>query len=279
MPVNGELGDAVTLRESQTQVNIGPFQPLDAILFGDDFNQSNEGWRLIDDPSNGFAGRGTMESVSAGTQGGPTGDYVYQLNATGGSGVRNEALKRVTMPWANGGKSEFPSTVRFECIFTWDSDPVSGSIEDIRDVRVDFDAQTRDSRLGPAVRYQFYDSSDNEVEQWQANTGTRPSPTFTDIPGGDKVFTFNEPWPEGEGFPHRKSWHYLKFDWDPQNEAYLAGGLQVNDMVLDMGSLSMGAESPRDELYGLLNPIISVTSNNAVQTTFYMDSCMLSAEV
>lgn len=275
MPVNGELGDAVTQREAIVNADKGPFSPLDQIYFVDNFREGMEGWKRLPTEQAGQVGLSALENRKIGAHGAVSGDNALcaMTRARSNSADRTIAIKRPTAPWNDDA---FPETLRFETVFAFHCNPDDGQRSDVRELQFEFDCQNGTTRFRPKVRYEQYDSGGTQQNRWQTDDGDG---TYSTV--GSQNLMWNEP-AEGQDAQSgdwRVSWHYLRFDIDFANAAYKE--LQCNDQVFDLSGQTLLDDTFEDRFRGLANPMMHIRTDSGHERSslLYADSVCMSAEV
>ncbi|MCU4753154.1 hypothetical protein OB919_14405 [Halobacteria archaeon AArc-curdl1] len=281
-----------------------PFHPMDRIILVDEFDESRCGWYghhiTGDEFENdwGVICRSTMPTHWWGSYGSQSGHHSLKLATVPEKSALTRAIKRITMPYHDG---QWYTGLRFEMVFAYHEQPRGTTVDtnvrpekqeltgehNVRGFSVEFDIHDIENRWWPAVRY-FNFSNGNEAEQkWQYHMGgvDPMMDDFADIPDGDQKLCWNSP---NDSVPWKPNWHYLRFDIDVEDKSY--NELQCNNNVIDMRDLSHTGAPPSNppdddrviyggDIFGLLNPILSIQTNTDTRSFLFVDSLVLSAEV
>jgi hypothetical protein len=278
--------------------DLSRFDPLERILFYDDFNSGLNGWTgLIGNYEENLDSilpdyrdlRPPMLSNATvwdtGTGGSLSGTYSMKLATRSRAGSMGIGIKRATFRHAG--------PIRLEAYFTFkpEASELLLSETDIRAVGVLFDLQESDRKAGerwrvmPHIRY--LNALDGEaVGRWQfkekrsplreiGNTGKTQShfhlsaDNWEDIPGAEQRLCYNE-------IATKQNWHYLLLDFDLATMTYLR--FQCNDRVLDVSNVRPMRIPAMANLWCMLNTLFWVETDRNKRAFLYVDSVMLSAD-
>lgn len=290
-----ELREAVLHAHPQ----LSRFDPLDRILFYDDFNQGMQGWSTLignyEDSLDAMLPEykdmrppmlSNLSMWDSGTVGSLTGNYALKLATRPRAGSLCLGVKRMTFRHAG--------PIRLETYFCFK--PEAGELRlaetDVRAVGVMFDLQVSDQtvenpmRIMPHIRY--LNALDGKaVEHWQykkdrvsmhdiGGSGKTRShfhlapEGWLDLPGGDQRLCYNE-------IATKHNWYYLRLDFDLATMSYLR--LQCNDRVFDVSEIEPMQLPAMPNLWCMLNSSYWVESDSDRRAFLYLDSVLLSAEL
>ena len=262
------------------------YDPLDRIVFYDDFDQGLLGWTelrgnyvgadatLLDLPAWNRDYRPPMLSnmtmPDIGTHGAMQGSYALKIASRPRAGHFADALKRIT--WVHRG------VYQIECYFAYKPEPSSMSLgEDVLgSFGVNLDLHDNDHRYRLAIRY--LNAQDGKLcQRWQflahgpiipREGGWGPG-AYRDIPGGGQKLCYNET-------VTKTNWHYLRWVVDLEKREYVE--LQCNDHQFNMRGMGPEVSPPFENLWCLLNLGFSVQADTGVRCFFMVDSVLLSTE-
>jgi hypothetical protein len=274
------------------------FDPLDRILFYDDFDQGHQGWTsLIGNYEDSLDSmlpqyttmRGPMLSNlsmwDTGTDGSYMGNYALKLATLPKEGSLGVAIKRITFRHAG--------PLRLEAYFTFkpEATELKLSETDVRAVGFVFDLQDVDTvregamRVMPHIRY-LNAMNGEAVGKWQykaertsfqdiGGSGKTRShfhlstEGWRDIPGAQQLLCYNE-------IATKHNWYYLRLDFDLATWSYL--GLQCNDRVFDVSGIEPMRMPAMANLWCMLNALFFVETDRDKRAFLYLDSVLLSGE-
>ena len=252
------------------------FDPLDRIVFYDDFDHGLSGWTELmgnyTDPDDTFfqlpwARRqyrppmlSNLTMPDMGTHGAMQGTYALKLATLPKAGHAAISAKRIT--WVTN------SIYQLECFFTYKPEPSSWGLGDglFRSFAVGFDVHDDDVRFRFCVRY--LNALNGELQQkWQylarggiaPAQGGDPPDAFEDVPGGEQKLCYNET-------VTKINWHYLRLVVDLKEHAYVE--LQCNNRIFDMRGMSHEPEPMYPNLWCLINPTLWAEADSDVRCFF-----------
>jgi hypothetical protein len=269
------------------------FDPLERILFYDDFDHGLQGWsELIGNYE------GSLDSMlpeyqdlrppmlsnltmwDTGTAGSMEGAYALKLATRPRAGAIAVSLKRQT--W------RIPGTVQLEAYFCFkpEASELALSELDVRAVGVLFDVQDGETRWMPHLRY-LNAFEGRQVAQWQFKSQREPllqigdsgktrshfhlRPTgWSDVPGGRQLLCYNE-------IATKMNWHYLRIGLDLSERAFT--GFQCNDRVYSAEGMETMQLPAMSNLWCMLNVVFWVETDVDKRAFLYVDSALLSGEM
>jgi hypothetical protein len=274
------------------QPRISRFDPMERIIFFDDFDDGIGGWtELIGNYE------GSLDTVlppyrdhrppqlsnltmwDTGTDGAFDGNYAMKIATRARKGHQAVALKRITF--------RNPCPIRMEAYFTFkpEASELELSNQYVRSIGFLYDLQNENERVMPHLRY--LNALDGDLQKkWQFKKDTQPfhdiggsgktvshyhlSPDgWLDIPGGTQEMCYNE-------IATKQNWHYMRVDFDLRTMRYLA--FQCNDRELDVSSLDSLHIPAMPNLACMLNVIFFAEADDNKRVFFYLDSVMLSGD-
>ena len=275
----------------------GPYEPLENVLFYDDFDRGPSGWTALignyehslDTMLPGYRDlRPPMISNATmwdtGTAGSLSGTYSLKLATRPNAGSMAVALKRATFRRAG--------RIRLETFFTFkpEASELKLSELDVRAVGVLFDLQESDVkenplRVMPHLRY-LNALNGEPVQRWQfkrrrepiADIGTSgktrshfhlASEGWEDLPGGSQQLCYNE-------VATKQNWHYLRLDFDLESMSYIE--FRCNDRVYDVSTIEPMRMPAMANLWCMLNVAFWVEADVEKRCFLYLDSVILSWE-
>ena len=289
------------------------YNPLDRILFFDDFDEGMNGWcELI---GNHDGNLDNVRSVMAdlrppqissctfwdiGTHGSVDGTYSLKLATRARAGHMSQTIKRMTM--AGRGLVQFETYLTFksEQIFDrnqvvttreWDGnfDPSEADFGDFT-LSNDVNEGADGSRYHIALRYMNTDFQGNLVNRWLYKTSVQPStkmirsgmvPVNTDYHVIDP-----EDWqavPNGDvrfsynEVPTKINWHYLRWVFDTSSRRSVE--LQFNDLIMDLRAIPVPVyDHPYEACKNLLNFCVDVRTHKDIRNFLYLDSVLVSVD-
>ncbi len=271
---------------------LSKFNPLERVLFADDFDTGMCGWSELIGNYEGSLDtilppfrdlRPPMLSSATmwdtGTAGSLSGTYSLKLATRARAGHLAVAVKRAT--WRQRGR------VQVECYFAVKPEPSALTLgdHDVGGFGVFFDLQDNEQRAMPHLRYCNVEG-DTSRYQWQyrddlpsrhvvGQSGEIKSffhldPSgWKDIPNAQQRLCYNE-------LPTKFNWHYLRFTCDLHTMNYAE--LQCNDRTFDLTELSP-IRAPTDaDLWCMLNTAFFVETATDRRAFLYLDSVLVSLE-
>ena len=279
--------------------HLSRFDPLERILFYDDFNKGMQGWtglvgnyeESLDSMLPGYRDirppmLSNLSMWDSGTVGTLTGNYALKLATRPRPGSFSVGIKRMTFRHAG--------PIRLEAYFTFKPETTELRLAetDVRAVGVLFDLQVSDRtvsnplRIMPHIRY--LNALDGKaIERWQykkdrmsmhdiGGSGKTRShfhlapEGWLDLPGGNQRLCYNE-------IATKHNWYYLRLDFDLETMSYL--GFQCNDCVFDVSGIEPMQIPAMPNLWCMLNSFFWVESDCDSRAFLYLDSILLSAEM
>lgn len=269
------------------------FDPLDRILFYDDFDHGLQGWsELIGNYEHTLDAMlpeyrdmrppmlSNLTMWDTGTAGSMAGNYALKLATRPTQGAIAVSLKRQT--WRVRGP------VQLEAYFTFkpEASELLLSELDVRAVGVLFDVQDTEKRWMPHLRY-LNAFEGQRLAKWQyksqrepvmpiGNTGKTVShfhlrPTgWSDVPQGEQLLCYNE-------IATKMNWYYLKVQLDLASRAFT--GFQCNDQVYSPWGMETMQMPAMANLWCMLNIAFWVETDVAKRAFLYLDSVLLSGEL
>jgi hypothetical protein len=269
------------------------FDPLDRILFYDDFDHGLQGWsELIGNYEHTLDAMlpeyrdmrppmlSNLTMWDTGTAGSLAGNYALKLATRPAQGAIAVSLKRQT--WRVRGP------VQLEAYFTFkpEASELLLSELDVRAVGVLFDMQDPEKRWMPHLRY-LNAFEGQRMAKWQyksqrepvmpiGNSGKTVShfhlrPTgWSDVPQGEQLLCYNE-------IATKMNWYYLKVQLDLAARAFT--GFQCNDQVYSAEGMETMQMPAMANLWCMLNIAFWVETDVAKRAFLYLDSVLLSGEL
>jgi hypothetical protein len=280
------------------------FDPLERILYFDDFDEGTHGWTAHIGNYEGSldtllapysdlrpAQLSNLTMWDVGSMGAMDGTYALKLATRPTPGHMAILIKRQT--WRE------LADVRFEAYLAYKPEPrelVLGEL-DVRAFGVGFDLQDDTTRWMP--QYRFLNAEDGKPAagdatdqasrttprgKWQQRDETSvfhtiggsgstvshwhlPDEGWHDVLGGTQVMCYNE-------IPTKVNWFYLRVDLDLRNRR--VSRLQCNDLVLGRDPLEYIAFPAMPNLRGMLNAFVWVQTDTAKRALLYVDSVVMS---
>ena len=271
---------------------LSAFDPMERILFFDDFNEGLNGWtELIGNYEHSLDSvlfpyqdhrPPQLSSISmwdTGTVGAMHGTYSLKIATRAVKGHQAVNIKRITF--------RKKSRIRLETYFAFKPEATKLTLSDqsVRSVGFLFDIQNDEERIMPHIRYLNYLDGES-MQKWQYK---KARSEFKDIGTEGKTVSHYHLSPEGwEDIPHgsqqlcyneiatKHNWHYLRFDFDLTNMAFIE--LQCNEKVMDIADLGLMRMPAMPNLWNMLNIAFFVESDEDQRSFFYLDSVLLSSE-
>lgn len=279
----------------QSDPTLSRFEPLERILFYDDFDHGLQGWTpLIGNYEDSLDSilpdyrdlRGPMLSNltqwDTGTDGSLNGNYALKLATRSRAGSMAVAIKRATFRHAG--------PIRLEAYFTFkpEANELRLSETDVRAVGVLFDLQHSDrkanpQRVMPHIRY--HNAQDGAaISTWQTKSRVE---TLHSIGGSGKTKSHFHLAPQGwEALPDgqqklcyneiatKQNWHYLRLDFDLATMSFLR--FQCNDRHFDLTGVEPMRIPAMANLWCMLNTAFWVETDRDKRAFLYLDSVLLS---
>ncbi len=275
-----------------TEYSLSKFDPMDRILFYDDFDRGMNGWSELIGNYEGSLDTvlppyrdhrppqlSTLSMWDTGSAGSMEGMYALKIATRPQRGHQAVAIKRITYRKA--------TKIRLEAYFCFKPEADECKLGDLapRSFGFLFDLQNHTQRVMPHIRY--LNALDGEPQRkWQFKKRTEPfhrigsednvvshyhlSPKgWEDIPGGVQPLCYNE-------IATKHNWHYLRLDFDLHAMNIL--GFQCNDRVLDVSSLDCIRIPAMPNLWCMLNLAFFVEADADKRVFGYLDSVVLSGE-
>ena len=269
-------------------VELSRFDPLNRIIFYDNFDHGLSGWTELISASDYPDAQGTafqlpewhrdyrspmlsnLTMPDTGTHGALQGTYALKVATRPKAGHFAKSLKRLT--WLRRG------VYQAECFFTYKPEAASLGLgeQQVGQFGVSFDLQDEEHRYFMLVRY--LNSENGEPRQrWQYSAGSLMLPEeegyepggWKDIPGGEMALCYNET-------VTKVNWHYLRWVVDLTKREHVE--LQCNDRVMDMRGMAPILREPTPTLRGLLNLGFFVQADSDARCFLLIDSVVLSTE-
>lgn len=268
--------------------SLSTFDPLERVLFHDDFDHGMQGWTLL----TGNYDR-SLDTVlpqqrdfrppmlsnltmwDTGTAGSLNGTYAMKLATRPNPGSIAVALKRTTFRKAGPIQVEAYFTVKPEAT------EMRLAEADVRAFGIFLDLQDDNNRVMPHLR--FGNVRDGERHETWAFKRHQPSVTtisestrthfhlgpdnWEDLPDGHQQLCYNE-------LPTKQNWHYLKLRFDLETMSFLH--FQVNSRVFNPGALAALKFPAWPNLWGMLNVGFWVETDVANRAFLYLDSVVVS---
>lgn len=267
---------------------VGPFEPLDEVLYFDNFDYGMRGWtplvgNYVEDLDNMHPGYrqittpmlSNLSFWDTGTHGAYTGNYALKVATRPNVGAQNVVIKRATYHrW---------SEIQFEALIAFKPEASAVGLLDtaVRSVGVLFDLQSEQNRLMPHIRY-LNAFEGERIEKWQykdepvpierlsvdtvthyhlAETGWR------DLSGEKQILCYNE-------IATKVNWQKIKLGFDIVNGRYTH--FSCNDVAYDMSDARPLTLPAMPNLRGMLNVAMFVEADAGIRSIMYIDSVMLS---
>ena len=285
-----------TVPAMQAHTTLGSFEPLQRLLFYDDFNDGVNGWGALignyEDRVDAMLPEymdmrppmlSNLTMWDAGTSGAIGGAYALKLATRAKPGTFCTAIKRYTFRTAG--------PLRVEAIVTFK--PEANELElgetAVRAFGVLLDLQHADGqaaeplRVMPHIRY-LNAFEGRRAERWQYKNEREPlhdigtrgktwshfhfkSRNWADIPGGAQRLCYNE-------IATKHNWYYLRMDFDLAGMRFL--GFRCNELDLDVAGIEPMRLPAMPNLWSMLNVAFFVESDAATRAFLYVDSVAVS---
>lgn len=268
------------------------FDPLERIVFFDDFDQGLQGWtQLIGNYEDSLDRMlppfrdlrppmlSNLTQWDTGTAGAFDGNYALKLATRAIRGSLGVAIKRLTY------RSRGLLQVEAYFAFKPEASVLQLSELDVRAIGLVIDLQDEQHRVMPHIRY--LNALDGQpAGKWQfkrqrsslesiGDSGKTQShfhlssEGWEDVPGAEQRLCFNE-------IPTKQNWHYLKLQFDLATMSFRR--LQCNDRVHDVSDIEPMRLPAMANLWCMLNPVFFVETDVDKRAFLYVDSVLLSAE-
>ena len=279
---------------SPTELLPGRFQPLEHVLFYDDFDEGLRGWTaLIGNYEHSLDSilpeyrdlrppqLSNQSMWDTGTAGSMTGAYSLKLATRARPGSLAVAVKRHTFRKL--------TQLRFECFFCYkpEADSLRLSATDLRAFGVLFDIQDgfRQPRHRWMPHLRYLNAQDGErIGRWQTKPETRAvhrigdsgetvshfhlgPEGWVDVPNSDQILCYNE-------IATKMNWSYLRLDIDLAALGFL--GFQCDEQRYPADGTHVIKLPPMPNLFNMLNIAFWVEADTAKRSFLYVDSCLLS---
>lgn len=285
-PDSSQAGMRRALLDADPSLSI--FDPLERILFHDDFDRGMSGWTLMTGnyeksletllPAQRDFRPPMLSNLTmwdTGTAGSLHGSYAMKLATKPTAGSISVALKRMTF-------TEL-APIRMEAWFTVkpEASRMQLSADDVRAFGMFFDLQDGSERVMPHIRY--VNATDGRPERkWLYKKDPPPATQISgatrthfhigpdgwlDVPGGSQQLCYNE-------LPTKQNWHYLRAGFDLATRTFTE--LRCNDTVLDVAALAPIRMPAWPNLWNMLNVGFWVETDVDNRSFLYLDSVLLS---
>lgn len=279
------------MNDNNTSIALSKYNPLNRILFFDNFDDGLHGWTELIGNYEGSLDNvlspyrdhrppqlSTLSMWDTGSAGSMDGMYALKIATRAKKGHQAVSIKRIT--YRELGK------IRMEAYFCFKPEAVNLCLGDNtpRSFGFLFDMQNGQERIMPHVRY--LNALDGKpVNCWQ--TKRKPAQMHSvgknhtvshyhlspdgweNIPDGHQLLCYNE-------IETKHNWHYLRFDFDLKSMCFLA--LQCNDRIFDTTGLDSIRYPAMPNLWCMLNLAFFVETDTDQRTFGYLDSVVLSQE-
>lgn len=269
---------------------IGPYEPLDEVLYFDNFDHGLRGWtalvgNYVGNLRNMHPGYqqittpmlSNLSFWDTGAHGAYTGNYALKIATRPKRGAQNVAIKRITYHrWEE---------LQFEALFAFKPEANGNGLLDkaVRSVGVLFDLQNDKNRLMPHIRY-LNAFNGERVEKWQLKDEPVPIERLSDdtvthyhlaengwkdIEGGEQGLCYNE-------IPTKVNWQKIKLGFNVVTGKYTH--FSCNDKEFDMADAAPLTLPAMPNLRGMLNIAMFVESDVDMRSMMYIDSVMVSVK-
>ncbi len=280
----------------ETNPDLDRFDPLERILYYDDFDRGLQGWtalignyeHTLDSILPGFRDLrppmlSNLSMWDTGSAGSLSGTYALKLATRPRRGSMGVAIKRATFRKA--------APIRLETYFAFkpEASELLLSETDVQAVGVAFDLQVGDrtgqgaERVMPHLRYLNADAGRPEG-RWQFKRRREPlheigdstktrshfhldSSGWEDIPGAAQLLCYNE-------IATKQNWHYLRVDFDLGSMRFIA--MQCNDRIYNLAGVEPMRMPAMANLWCMLNVLFWVEAGTEKRSFLYLDSVLLS---
>jgi len=288
------------LDSSRAILNANPqlsrFDPLERILFFDDFDQGLNGWTsLIGNYEHKLESilpdyrdlrppmLSNLSMWDTGTAGSMSGTYALKLSTRASSDSLGVGIKRQT--FRSRGK------VQLECYFCFkpEANELKLSELDVRAFGVLFDIQdgrNAELRWMPHLRY-LNAVNGQRIARWQFKPRTRDfhkigdsgktvshfhlgQEGWVDVPTDSQELCYNE-------IATKMNWHYLKVNLDLETRRFIS--FRCNDVIYDGDALQCIEIPAMPNLFCMLNIGFWVETDVDKRAFLYVDSVLLSGEI
>ena len=280
----------------QVATTLGAMEPLQRLLYYDDFNNGIGGWGSLignyEDRVDSMLPEymdmrppmlSNLTMWDAGTSGAIGGAYALKLATRAKPGAFCTAIKRSTFRTAG--------PLRVEAIFTFKPEARELELGDsgVRAFGTVLDLQHADGqaseplRVMPHIRY-LNAFEGQRVERWQYKSEREPlldigsrgktwshfhlkSTNWVDIEGGEQRLCYNE-------IATKHNWYYLRLDFDLATMSFM--GFRCNERSLDITDLEPMRMPAMPNLWSMLNVVFWVESDVDTRFFLYLDSVAVS---
>jgi hypothetical protein len=269
------------------------FDPLDRILFYDDFDHGLQGWsELIGNYEDSLDNMllefsdmrppmlSNLSMWDTGTAGSMEGTYALKIASRPRAGAIAVNIKRQTF------RMRGPVQLELYFCFKPEATELRLSEQDVRAFGVLFDVQDAEMRWMPHLRY-LNSYEGKPMAKWQCKSEREPmrqigtsgktrshfhlAPTgWTDIPNGNQFLCYNE-------IATKMNWHYLKINLDFTKHAFT--GVQCNDRTFSTAGMNTMQIPTMANLWCMLNIALWVETDLDKRAFLYVDSAVLSTEL
>lgn len=259
---------------------LSKYQPLEQIVFYDEFDYSLNGWTEVLGDYEGSLDNVTQYPELMDSR--PPMLSTATMHDSGSAGSFNGmySMKVATRPWKGHvakalKRFTFSRQTRTQCEAYFTFKPEASELRlselDVRGVGVSYDLQDDEVREWPAIRFLNADET-GRVERWQVHGGGSRAPhldAWEDIPDGHQELCYNET-------ATKQNWHYVRWLIDLESRTYLE--LQCNDRTWDLSAFSFPAVPKNPNLRTLMNLGFFVEANTDKRCFLYVDSVLFSME-
>lgn len=268
---------------------LSKFDPMERILFYDDFDNGMSGWTLMTGnyekslktllPTQRDFRPPMLSNLTmwdSGTAGSLHGSYALKLATKPDAGSISVGIKRMTFTDL--------APVRLEAWFTVkpEASRMQLSADDVRAFGMFFDLQDGSERVMPHVRYVnatngeakrkwLYKKDPPESTQITGATRTHfhlGPDNWLEVPDGGQRLCYNE-------LPTKQNWHYLRIGFDLATRSFTE--FRCNDTSLDAAALAPIRMPAWPNLWNMLNVGFWVETDVDNRSFLYLDSVLLSS--
>jgi hypothetical protein len=285
---------------------LSKFNPLQQVLFADDFDEGMNGWCELIGNHDGDLNKvrkvmadlrppqlSNANFFDIGSHGSLSGTYSMKLATRARAGHMSQAIKRTTTRSDGRVRVEAFFTYKAEQLFgvatDWDGN-IDPSERNFGDFTISNDVCEGDAgmRYHIALRYQNTDQEGKLVQRWMYKTSVQPSTKMVlsgmVSPNSDYHVIHEDDWkPVANGHqplcynevPTKINWHYLRWDFDTRLRRSVE--LQVNDRVMPLHEVPVPVFShPYKALNRLMNFCFDVRTHRPVRNFLFFDSVVVS---
>ncbi|MHB1132032.1 MAG: DUF6772 family protein [Chloroflexota bacterium] len=271
------MEDGLRMAIIRANPQLSRFNPLERILFHDDFDNGLSGWtELIGNYFDKFGNANNdmgdcrppmLSSASmwdTGTAGAFQGTYSLKIATRPTPGHLAKALKRMTF--------QAKRRMRCEAFFTYRAEASRLQLdeEEFHAFGTSYDIQDEEKRYWPAIRYLNAENG-KVVGKWQYHVAGDKvhAGGWEDVPNGQQLFCYNE-------ILTKQNWHYLRWDIDLRNREYIE--LQCNDRSWDLRGKGHRGMPAMPNLWCLMNLGFWAETDRPRRSFLFLDSVVLSTE-